>query len=345
MEKPNKQYMSIGEAAQKLGVSIDTIRRWEASGKIVAHRTPKGVRLFDVDLIAKLTSQVKDLSNYYTVTQAATYLGVTATTLRRWDRQGALTPKRTIGNERMYDKTELETFTQESARTVGQSVKTTPVAFIKEKAIDLSDILVINVLNFSWLKRYHTALLLGVLTVLLASSGFAGTVKSAATVSDPSNLPQAEITDNISQLTAESAETNNLLNGPETYATRTVTLTNSSGSLEFSSPQGAVLITSSGESLPVAVRMAQDNNTLVTPQLTTATVKTNFDSGSGAVPTGKIVYFVPAIVNSASKIFLSQTGNAKVFITVLEKKPGLGFTIQLSNQSQTPVKFDWLIVN
>lgn len=36
----------IGETARQLGVSIDTIRRWEADGKLAAVRTLGGQRRF-----------------------------------------------------------------------------------------------------------------------------------------------------------------------------------------------------------------------------------------------------------------------------------------------------------
>ena len=39
----------ISEAARMLGVSVDTLRRWEAAGKINVERTPGGHRRYDVD--------------------------------------------------------------------------------------------------------------------------------------------------------------------------------------------------------------------------------------------------------------------------------------------------------
>ncbi len=41
--------VSIREAARMLGVSIVTLRRWEAAGKIKCARTPGGHRRYDVD--------------------------------------------------------------------------------------------------------------------------------------------------------------------------------------------------------------------------------------------------------------------------------------------------------
>lgn len=45
------EYLSIGEAAEHLGVSIDTLRRWDKKGKVKAYRSPGGHRYFQkVDL-------------------------------------------------------------------------------------------------------------------------------------------------------------------------------------------------------------------------------------------------------------------------------------------------------
>jgi putative resolvase len=38
----------IGQAAKELGVSIPTLRRWEAEGKIQSARTPHGHRRYDL---------------------------------------------------------------------------------------------------------------------------------------------------------------------------------------------------------------------------------------------------------------------------------------------------------
>lgn len=40
--------MRISQAAKELGVSVDTLRRWEAAGKIEAERTPGGHRRYDL---------------------------------------------------------------------------------------------------------------------------------------------------------------------------------------------------------------------------------------------------------------------------------------------------------
>ena len=42
-----KKLLSIGEASEYLGVSIDTLRRWEKKGRIEPRRSPGGHRYFD----------------------------------------------------------------------------------------------------------------------------------------------------------------------------------------------------------------------------------------------------------------------------------------------------------
>lgn len=44
----------MGQAAEMLGVSVDTLRRWEASGRIVTHRSDGGQRLVSLEEIRRL---------------------------------------------------------------------------------------------------------------------------------------------------------------------------------------------------------------------------------------------------------------------------------------------------
>ena len=50
-----KRLVSIGEAASVLGVSITTLRRWEASGRLAAEHTAGGHRRYD---LAKLKPEL-----------------------------------------------------------------------------------------------------------------------------------------------------------------------------------------------------------------------------------------------------------------------------------------------
>ena len=56
----NQNKLSIGEVAQQLGVSVDTIRRWESQGKISGTRTLGDQRRFpqsEVDRILQITGE------------------------------------------------------------------------------------------------------------------------------------------------------------------------------------------------------------------------------------------------------------------------------------------------
>ena len=50
------ELISIGEAGRLLGVSADTLRRWDAAGKLTAVRTIGGQRRFRRDEIEALAS-------------------------------------------------------------------------------------------------------------------------------------------------------------------------------------------------------------------------------------------------------------------------------------------------
>lgn len=52
--------IGINEASKRLGVSISTLRRWDETGVLVAERTPKGHRRYDLNKInSALSSEQK----------------------------------------------------------------------------------------------------------------------------------------------------------------------------------------------------------------------------------------------------------------------------------------------
>ena len=51
------QPLTIGEVARLLGVSVSTVRRYEAAGLIAARRTPGGQRRFDAADVEMLARQ------------------------------------------------------------------------------------------------------------------------------------------------------------------------------------------------------------------------------------------------------------------------------------------------
>lgn len=54
---PRRKLVKIGRAANLLGVSIDTVRRWEKAGKLTAIKTPGGTRLFSVENLEKISGK------------------------------------------------------------------------------------------------------------------------------------------------------------------------------------------------------------------------------------------------------------------------------------------------
>ncbi|QDP12553.1 MerR family transcriptional regulator [Prescottella equi] len=50
-------FLPVGEAAALIGVSTDTLKRWEKAGRISSRRTPTGHRRFSrTDVLALLAS-------------------------------------------------------------------------------------------------------------------------------------------------------------------------------------------------------------------------------------------------------------------------------------------------
>jgi molybdopterin-binding protein len=53
-KKPMNQSVRVGEAGELLGVSVDTLRRWTASGRLRMRRSPGGQRLVALADIRRL---------------------------------------------------------------------------------------------------------------------------------------------------------------------------------------------------------------------------------------------------------------------------------------------------
>jgi fibronectin-binding autotransporter adhesin len=93
----SEEYVSIGRAANYLGVSIDTIRRWNRLDKLPAYRIDGKNRYF---LITELEvfNHLRPLST----SSVAEMLNVSESTVRRLEKQGLLVPKRNTNGRRLY---------------------------------------------------------------------------------------------------------------------------------------------------------------------------------------------------------------------------------------------------
>jgi molybdopterin-binding protein len=60
MAKPHDQpigRLRVGQAAEMLGVSVETLRRWEAEGRLRMERSEGGQRLVEIDEVARLLNE------------------------------------------------------------------------------------------------------------------------------------------------------------------------------------------------------------------------------------------------------------------------------------------------
>ena len=57
MASENDRTLRIGQAAELLGVSVDTVRRWEADGRLATTRTSGGQRLVPIEAVSRLLSE------------------------------------------------------------------------------------------------------------------------------------------------------------------------------------------------------------------------------------------------------------------------------------------------
>ena len=55
--RPTGSHVRIGRAAEMLGVTVDTIRRWSESGRLTVTRSEGGQRLVPIDEIARLIGE------------------------------------------------------------------------------------------------------------------------------------------------------------------------------------------------------------------------------------------------------------------------------------------------
>ena len=101
----NHQLVSVSEAAQILGVSIDTIRRWDKAGRLHSQRPNGKDRFFSLEEL----EQAK-FSPGLSISEAAEKLGISQSTLRRLDKKGLIKPDRNQAGERIYTHESVHNF-------------------------------------------------------------------------------------------------------------------------------------------------------------------------------------------------------------------------------------------
>jgi molybdopterin-binding protein len=72
MGRPRESGLRIGQAAELLGVAVDTVRRWELDGKVALQRTSGGQRLVPVSEVSRLLAdRRRDTADRPIVAQSA----------------------------------------------------------------------------------------------------------------------------------------------------------------------------------------------------------------------------------------------------------------------------------
>lgn len=127
-----KKLIPISGAAKILGVSIDTVRRWDKSGVLHSERPNGKNRYFSLYELEK-----HKLCQSLSISEAAIELGISATTLRRLETKGLIKPKRNNAGERVYDKKLLKSFLNSDYHLRKKQIKEVKNNPIKEVPVNL----------------------------------------------------------------------------------------------------------------------------------------------------------------------------------------------------------------
>jgi excisionase family DNA binding protein len=98
-------YLPISEAAKFLGVSLDTLRRWDKTGVIKSKRLDGKNRYF------ALSDLKKNISNRtLSISEVSKKFNLSSTTLRRLEARGIIKPLRNKAGVRVFDSATIEAF-------------------------------------------------------------------------------------------------------------------------------------------------------------------------------------------------------------------------------------------
>src|SRR5258706_9677159 len=118
---PNKtaKLVPISEAAEILGVSIDTIRRWDKEGTLHSERPNGKDRYFSVEDLEKVK-----LGKPLSISEVAEKLHVSQSTLRRIEKKGLINRKRMAIEGVDKKKNQFKNFS-------------TPLSFLRKERVNM----------------------------------------------------------------------------------------------------------------------------------------------------------------------------------------------------------------
>ena len=105
-DRNRKKTLPVSDAAHYLGISPETLRRWDQKGILKPFRTKGGQRRYSIALLKSFQSGERKPSRL-SISQAARELGVHPETLRRWERDGEILAERTSGGQRRYTSSQI----------------------------------------------------------------------------------------------------------------------------------------------------------------------------------------------------------------------------------------------
>jgi excisionase family DNA binding protein len=106
---PHQPTYSITQTAKLLGVTPDTLRRWEDQKIVKPKRNAQNNRVYSLTDLANLKTYLTQTKpRTYSVTAAAKTLKVSPSSIRRWEREGRISSPRTPGGHRRYSASDLK---------------------------------------------------------------------------------------------------------------------------------------------------------------------------------------------------------------------------------------------
>lgn len=128
MASVHDEGLRIGQAATLLGVSVDTLRRWEDEGRIELTRSEGGQRLMPLPEVQRLLAERRTPSRVITASSARNQLDAIVTRVVRGD--AAATVEMQAGPYRLVALT-----TAESVDELALDVGTRVVAAVKATSV------------------------------------------------------------------------------------------------------------------------------------------------------------------------------------------------------------------
>ncbi|CAN5750169.1 TOBE domain-containing protein [soil metagenome] len=128
MARVSEEGLRIGQAAALLGISVDTLRRWEDEGRLMLDRSPGGQRLVSVSQVQRLLAKRRPDARVITASSARNQLDAIVTKVVRGE--AAATVEMQAGPYRLVALTTAESVDElqlDAGTHVVASVKATSV--------------------------------------------------------------------------------------------------------------------------------------------------------------------------------------------------------------------------